>query len=108
MFKKLFFRNSFSSLLFSTGDKPIVEESRKDNFWGAKIDDDKTLIGVNALGRLLMELRAELRGPNKQQLKRVQPPCFSEFLIYGHRIDLVEEIDLDPVQDAQRPLFEIS
>ena len=56
--------NSFSSLLFSTGDKPIVEESRKDNFWGAKIDDDKTLIGVNALGRLLMELRAELRGPN--------------------------------------------
>ena len=49
--------DEFSRLLLATGDRPIVEESRKDEFWGAKVVNTDTLVGVNALGRLLMELR---------------------------------------------------
>src|SRR5258707_624803 len=46
--------SSFSRLLLSTGDRAIVEESRKDDFWGAKGVDADTLIGMNVLGRLLI------------------------------------------------------
>src|SRR2546426_7568195 len=42
----------------------IVEDSRKDDFWGAKASDEGTLVGMNVLGRLLMELREDLRGTN--------------------------------------------
>ena len=48
---------AFRGLLLETGDQPIVEQSRKDDFWGAEPVDKRTLVGVNALGRLLMELR---------------------------------------------------
>lgn len=44
-------------VLDATGDKPIVEYSRKDDFWGAVEGSDDTLIGVNALGRLWMQQR---------------------------------------------------
>jgi N-glycosidase YbiA len=50
----------FYVLLSSTGFLPIVEESKRDDFWGAKASDKQLLIGVNALGRLLMELRDEM------------------------------------------------
>src|SRR5205814_1777426 len=55
---------AFGTLLLSTGDKPIVEESHRDTFWGAKKEKSApdTLIGQNVLGRLLMELRAGLTG----------------------------------------------
>ena len=49
----------FSALLLDTGDRPIVEESRKDSFWGAKPIDAFTLVGMNVLGRLLMELEKQ-------------------------------------------------
>jgi ribA/ribD-fused uncharacterized protein len=48
--------SKFYPLLLSTNDKHIVEESKKDDFWGAKPVGD-ILVGVNALGRLLMDLR---------------------------------------------------
>ena len=57
---------TFSLLLLSTGYRPIVEESSKDDFWGAKRGDDETLVGMNVLGRLLMELREVLRGPEAE------------------------------------------
>lgn len=52
---------SFGKLLESTGTLPIVEDSHKDAFWGATRDkqDPSILKGVNALGRLLMELRQQ-------------------------------------------------
>lgn len=56
----------FGDLLLATSDRSIVEESPKDDFWGAKAVDDETLVGVNALGRLLMELREELRSPKPE------------------------------------------
>lgn len=46
----------FSLLLKETGEKDIVEFTYKDKLWGATLEGDK-YIGVNALGRLLMELR---------------------------------------------------
>lgn len=51
---------TFGSLLRDTGNRNIVENSRRDDFWGAIPVDDGTLRGRNVLGRLLMELRAKL------------------------------------------------
>lgn len=47
--------------LDQTGDRPIVEFSRHDAFWGAKPEGPNSLRGVNALGRLWMEIREERR-----------------------------------------------
>lgn len=51
-------------LLKSTGNSPIVELSKKDDFWGAKPIDENLLIGENVLGELLMLLRDELTEEN--------------------------------------------
>ena len=78
--------NSFSELLLSTGEAPIVEDSRKDAFWGAKRTDNGSMVGTNAMGRLLMELREELKKTNHDQLKSVAPPPVSDFLLNGQLI----------------------
>jgi hypothetical protein len=39
--------STFGALLRKTGDRPIVEQSRKDEFWGAKPQKDGTLVGIN-------------------------------------------------------------
>ncbi|MCY3754700.1 MAG: NADAR domain-containing protein, partial [Alphaproteobacteria bacterium] len=46
--------------LESTGDRPIVDSSNDDPFWGARQEGDR-LVGGNTLGRLWMELRQQLR-----------------------------------------------
>lgn len=71
--------DTFGKLLFETDSKNIVEESGKDAFWGAQIIDDK-LVGVNALGRLLMQLR-ELH--KKYQITLIPPLQIGNFKIYG-------------------------
>jgi ribA/ribD-fused uncharacterized protein len=56
-------KQKFGSLLESTNDKIIVEESHRDKFWGA-IKDKKNpnvLVGENTLGKMLMQLRSEWR-----------------------------------------------
>lgn len=80
----------FSGLLEQTGDKLIVEESRRDRFWGAVVVGESTLVGVNMLGRLLVELRQELRGPEREALRRVEPLDIPDFLLYGEPIRPVE------------------
>jgi ribA/ribD-fused uncharacterized protein len=45
------------ALLLSTGDATIVEHTTKDSYWGDGGDGS----GRNQLGRILMEVRAELR-----------------------------------------------
>jgi type I restriction enzyme S subunit len=84
---------SFSDLLLETGDRPIVEESTRDDFWGAKPAARETLVGMNVLGRLLMELREELRSSNEEPLRRIEPPDLPDFLLYGKRIPIVDELD---------------
>ena len=45
---------TFGKLLFELEDKPIVEFSKKDNFWGAIPDiTGEILTGTNTLGKLL-------------------------------------------------------
>lgn len=44
--------------LLETGDRPLIEGSWRDDFWGIGPNRD----GQNMLGKLWMELRAELQG----------------------------------------------
>ncbi|SCY54401.1 conserved hypothetical protein, ribA/ribD-fused [Paenibacillus polysaccharolyticus] len=78
----------FSSLLLETGRLPIVEESNKDAFWGAKPEGDM-LRGVNCLGRLLMELREELVSLKDDKFV-LMPPNIPNFLLYGEEILPIE------------------
>ena len=58
---KLFYHfTSFREILLSTENKAIVEKSNKDNFWGALEQEDGSYQGINALGRLLMEIREDI------------------------------------------------
>ena len=75
--------DKFGRLLLETGDKPIVEHSRRDDFWGAKPVDDATLSGVNALGRLLMELRELARQETPETLLFVNPLEIENFQLYA-------------------------
>ena len=82
--------DSFSKLLLETADLPIVEQSRRDDFWGAKPVDKDTLIGVNALGRLLMELREQVKD-DPSELLHVDPLPIPNFLLYGRRIEAISD-----------------
>lgn len=81
----------FGRLLLATRDRPIVEQSRKDNYWGAKLADQggDTLIGQNVLGRLLMELREKLKNDVEGALKAVRPLGLPDFLLLGKPIETV-------------------
>lgn len=80
--------DKFSKLLLETTDLWIVEQSRRDDFWGAKPVDKDTLIGVNALGRLLMELREQVKD-NTSELLPVKPLPIPNFLLYEHQIEVI-------------------
>ncbi|MCK6511057.1 NADAR domain-containing protein [Myxococcota bacterium] len=81
--------DSFGELLLSTEERPIVEESRKDDFWGAKPTDSQTLVGMNVLGRLLMELREAIKTEPKEALLRVEPLNIQRFLLLDAAIETV-------------------
>lgn len=81
--------NEFGELLNLTGEKPIVEDSRKDRFWGAVTEDGESLVGNNILGRLLVELREELKSEVIDDLIIVKPLTIDDFLLYGKPIQIV-------------------
>lgn len=76
----------FGALLRETGERPIVEDSHKDDFWGARTMDEFTLKGANVLGRLLMELRALMQSSEAEQLKQVQSPSIPNAMLLGSPI----------------------
>lgn len=78
-------RMEFSRFLLATKDKPIVEQSRKDSFWGAIVVDDDTLKGQNVLGQLLVGLREEIKLGNVEH-GFIDPLDISDFLLYGQPI----------------------
>ena len=90
--------DKFSELLLSTGQKPIVEKCNTKDFWGAKFIDPNTLVGTNALGRLLMELREMLKNPQRITFTVVPPPIISDFLLYEKPIGVVQNtvVSLEP------------
>ncbi len=97
---------AFGELLLATGSHPIVEDSRKDDYWGAKIIDDDTLSGQNVLGRLLMELREKLKA-NPESLKLVEPPPIPDFLLLGQAIPVIiaDEKPKHAVAETRRPVM---
>jgi type I restriction enzyme, S subunit len=80
---------TFGELLLSTGDMPIVEKKGRESFWGAKPQENGTLVGTNVLGRLLMELR-EILKTDPQSLWVVPVPKVSNFLLYGKPISEIK------------------
>lgn len=74
--------DEFGGLLWMSGQRPIVEESRKDTFWGTKSREDGTLVGSNVLGKLLMDLRSRYL-TDKESLKVVEPPRIGNFRLMG-------------------------
>ena len=79
----------FGRLLLATGDRPIVEQSRKDDFWGAKVAENGSLVGMNVLGRLLMELRQQLKGDGAESLRLIEPLEIPEFLLFRQSIEAI-------------------
>ena len=67
--------------------KEIVEDSSKDAYWGAiPTENDKTLIGVNMLGQVLMKIREDVL---KSKFNVIKPLKFDNFLLYNNLIDEV-------------------
>lgn len=83
----------FGDLLLATKDLPIVEWSRKDEFWGAKLYEEKYFIGTNALGRLLMELREEVKANKGVFSDGLEPLEIKEFSLLGKPIVTQYTID---------------
>ncbi len=97
----------FGRLLLATRDRPIVEQSRKDDYWGAKLTSETgdTLIGQNVLGRLLMELREKLKLDEEGALKAVPPLGIPDFLLLDKPIDVVTARNSRTGQQPQSALF---
>ena len=94
--------NTFSALLLKTGERPIVEESRKDAFWGAKVvDDGDTLVGMNVLGRLLMELREQVKQQGRDAALDIAPPDIPQFLLFGRPIEVAVGVPTPQPAEAQ-------
>lgn len=94
--------NAFSALLLKTGERPIVEESRKDDFWGAKVvDDGDTLVGMNVLGRLLMELREQVKQQGRDAALDIAPPDIPQFLLFGRAIEVAVGLPTPQAAEAQ-------
>ena len=77
---------TFSNLLTDTKTMSIVEESHKDQFWGTVADKNDILLGMNILGRLLMELREAAYKDPENEIKLVPPPSIKNFHLYGKEI----------------------
>ncbi|MBK7965750.1 MAG: NADAR family protein [Bacteroidetes bacterium] len=82
--------DKFSHALLSTDDKTIVEYSKNDAVWGATLKDDKTtLVGKNALGRLLMELREKVKTHEISKSTVILSLNIPAFLLFGNPIEEV-------------------
>lgn len=99
--------DSFGRLLLATNENSIVEESRKDSYWGAKPSDDGTLVGENVLGRLLMELREELNKNPEGDFSKVNPLRIDNFLLLNQPVETVTAFmnGQDLTRNAQRALL---
>ncbi|AYN69063.1 NADAR family protein [Euzebyella marina] len=80
--------DEFSKILINTNSKAIVELSDKDKDWAAVEVEKNLLVGKNALGRLLMQLREEYIH-NDNCVECVQPIDIFGFLLYGSEIETV-------------------
>jgi hypothetical protein len=106
--------STFGQLLLSTSDRSIVEQSRRDRFWGAVAEPNGDVLhGANVLGRLLMDIRDRLK-KNPSQFGIVPPVPIPDFLLLGrpieavHRESAVEDRiygDLDREEELEQGVF---
>lgn len=92
---------TFGRLLLDTGERHIVEQSSKDDFWGAFVRGNNVLVGQNVLGRLLMELRERLTLDLDQNLRVVEPLPIHNFLLFGEPIQTVNSSMIKDRQTQQ-------
>lgn len=96
----------FGEVLLSTGTKPVVEQSRRDEFWGA-IPDPKgnLLVGSNVLGRLLMDIRERLKN-NPGEFSIISPLPITGFEILGRIIGPIarDSADSSEIHSGQKRL----
>jgi ribA/ribD-fused uncharacterized protein len=98
--------DEFGRLLLATKDRPIVELSRKDDYWGTKLQrDQETLLGQNVLGRLLMALRQRIQEEDAATLRSVEPLAIPDFLLLDRPIDTVTSRSAPPTKQAQSAMF---
>ena len=90
--------DKFRDSLLETEDLPIVEHSRRDDFWGAKLMYGTTLVGVNALGRLLMELRERVKKEPWEVFQHVKPISIPNFRLYNKQIETIRQFSHDNEQ----------
>jgi len=82
----------FGTTLSETGLNEIVENSAKDNFWGAIPNKEETVFtGINALGRLIMDLRKSFYSSDRYSLLYIEPPQIENFHLYGNSIEVIDE-----------------
>lgn len=94
---------AFGGLLLSTGERPIVERSRRDRFWGAVLDkEQQTLEGENVLGRLLMELRQIYQTTPTAPLT-LEPLSLAEFYLMSKQIESVQPLYTTHLTTKQQP-----
>lgn len=96
--------STFGELLLTTGDRQIVEQSSKDDYWGAFLKPGGILVGQNVLGRLLMELREKLKNDSEQKLEIVPPLSIPNFLLLGREIETVSHLEFS-LSTAQNRLL---
>lgn len=83
---------AFGALLLSTGERPIVERSRRDRFWGAVLDEEEQILeGENVLGRLLMELR-QIYKTTPTAPEALEPLALPAFCLVGQPIATVRTL----------------
>lgn len=97
----------FSSVLIESSNMPIVELSNKDDFWGAKPTEEGIYVGVNALGRLLMQLREQINNNEKSNFMNVPPLEINNFNLYGNPIKVVFESDVSILKYPQNDMFDV-
>lgn len=102
---------AFSTLLRSTIGMPIVEESKKDKVWGATYRGDDILKGINALGRLLMDLREDYVVNNTKPITKVDTLNIENFVLYNIPIldycivPKKENVNMDEDDEDEMPKY---
>jgi ribA/ribD-fused uncharacterized protein len=95
----------FGAILERTGERPIVEESTKDDFWGAKPQVDGTLVGMDVLGRLLMELREQLREVKSGHADEMKYPDVPRLYLFGRSMEATSQ-STESTREVQTTMFD--
>ncbi len=92
--------------LEKTGDRPIVEFSRNDSFWGAQ-PQGRSLVGQNVLGSLWMELRDHIRTDDPRALASAwEDPVSPTSVTRASTADTADALPISPRLTTRRQFLE--